>query len=103
PTAGTCAVMGTASTMACLCEALGLMLPGGASIPAVHAERVRHAQETGKAAVAAAHARIPPDRILTEAAFDNALRVLLAIGGSTNAVIHPAALARRVARRVDAD
>jgi dihydroxy-acid dehydratase len=95
-TAGTCAVMGTASTMACLTEALGLALPGTAAIPAVHADRLRAAEATGAAAVRMAAAGGPtPDRILTEAAVDNALRVLLAISGSTNAVVHLAAIAGR--------
>jgi len=95
-TAGTCAVMGTASTMACLTEALGLSLPGTAAIPAVHADRLRAGEATGAAAVRLAVDRGPtPDRILTEAAIDNALRVLLAIGGSTNAVVHLAAIAGR--------
>lgn len=103
PTAGTCGVMGTASTMACLTEALGLMLPGGASIPAVHADRLRHAEETGREAVRLAQDPLPPDRILTEEAFENALRVLQAIGGSTNAVIHLAAVAGRLGLKLSLD
>jgi dihydroxy-acid dehydratase len=95
-TAGTCAVMGTASTMACLVETLGLALPGTAAIPAVHADRLRAAEATGEAAVALARSRLTPAQILTPAAFENALRVLLAIGGSTNALIHLAAVAGRV-------
>ncbi len=95
-TAGTCAVMGTASTMACLAEALGMSLPGTAAIPAVHADRLRAAEATGAAAVGLTRSRLTPERILTPAAFENALRVLLAIGGSTNAVIHLAAIAGRV-------
>ncbi len=96
PTAGTCGVMGTASTMACLSEALGMMLPGGAAIPAVHAERQRHGERSGIQAVALAHSGLTPARIMTDAAFDNALRVLQAIGGSTNAVIHLTAIAGRL-------
>jgi dihydroxy-acid dehydratase len=95
-TAGTCAVMGTASTMACLAEALGMILPGTAAIPAVHADRLRAAEETGATAVRLAASRLTPDRILTPAAFENALRVLLAIGGSTNGIIHLTAIAGRV-------
>jgi len=95
-TAGTCAVMGTASTMACIAEALGMLLPGTAAIPAVHADRLRAAEATGHAAVALAHSRITIDRIVTPAAVENALRVLLAIGGSTNAVIHLTAIAGRL-------
>jgi len=94
-TAGTCAVMGTASTMAALSETLGLMLPGTAAIPAVHADRLRAAEATGAAAVALARSGLTPDRIVTERALENALRVLLAIGGSTNAVLHIAAIAGR--------
>jgi len=95
-TAGTCAVMGTASTMACLAEALGMALPGSAAIPAVHADRLRAAEATGEAAVGLARSRLTPDRIMTPAAFENALRVLLAVGGSTNAVIHLTAIAGRL-------
>jgi dihydroxy-acid dehydratase len=95
-TAGTCAVMGTASTMACLAETLGMTLPGTAAIPAVHADRLRAAEATGEAAVALIRSGLTPDRILTPASFENALRVLLAIGGSTNALIHLTAIAGRV-------
>ena len=95
-TAGTCAVMGTASTMACLAETLGMALPGTAAIPAVHADRLRAAEATGETAVALARSRLTPANILTPRAFENALRVLLAIGGSTNAIIHLAAVAGRV-------
>jgi dihydroxy-acid dehydratase len=95
-TTGTCAVMGTASTMACLAEALGMTLPGTAAIPAVHADRLRAAEATGETAVALIHSGLRPERILTPDAFENALRVLLAIGGSTNALIHLTAIAGRV-------
>ena len=95
PSAGTCMVMGTASTMACAAEALGMMLPGSAAIPAVLADRQRIARESGARAVALAAEGLTPDRILTPAAFTNALTVLLAVGGSTNAVIHLAAVAGR--------
>ncbi|HEY2970728.1 MAG TPA: dihydroxy-acid dehydratase [Casimicrobiaceae bacterium] len=95
-TAGTCAVMGTASTMACVAEALGMLLPGTAAIPAVHADRLRAAEATGRAAVALAHSRLTIDRIVTPTAVENALKVLLAIGGSTNAIIHLTAIAGRV-------
>ncbi|HUW37221.1 MAG TPA: IlvD/Edd family dehydratase [Rhodocyclaceae bacterium] len=96
-TAGSCAVMGTASTMACLAEALGMMLPGTAAIPAVHAGRLRAAEATGRRAVELAAAKIRPSQIITRASLGNALRVLLAIGGSTNAVIHLTAIAGRLA------
>jgi dihydroxy-acid dehydratase len=103
PTAGTCGVMGTASTMACLTEALGMMLPGGASVPAVHADRLRHAEESGRRALGLAAEQLTPARILTRQAFDNALRTLQAIGGSTNAVIHLTAVAGRLGFRLDLD
>src|SRR5215472_10408751 len=95
-TAGTCAVMGTASTMASIAEALGMMLPGTAAIPAVHADRLRAAEATGAAAVSLAQQRLTPDRIITPKSVENALRVLLAISGSTNAIIHLTAVAGRV-------
>ena len=100
-TAGTCAVMGTASTMACVVEALGMMLPGGAAIPAVHAERLRHGEASGKQALALAQSGLLPSQIMTEKAFENALRVLLAIGGSTNGIIHLTAIAGRLGIRLD--
>jgi dihydroxy-acid dehydratase len=94
-TAGTCAVMGTASTMACVAEALGMILPGTAAIPAVHADRLRAAEATGAAAVRLIGSRLTPDRMINAKSIENALRVVLAIGGSTNAVIHLAAIAGR--------
>jgi len=100
-TAGTCAVMGTASTMACIAETLGMALPGTAAIPAVHADRLRAAEATGEAAVALARSRVTPAQILTPKAIENALRVLLAIGGSTNAIIHLTAVAGRVGVPID--
>ena len=94
-TAGTCAVMGTASTMACLAEALGMILPGTAAIPAVHADRLRAAEATGAAAVKLIGSKLTPDKIINQKSVENALRVLLAIGGSTNAIIHVTAIAGR--------
>ena len=99
-TAGTCAVMGTASTMACIAEALGLMVPGTAAIPAVHANRLRAAEATGAAAVRLIGSALTPERILTAKSVDNALRTLLALGGSTNAVIHLTAIAGRAGVKV---
>jgi dihydroxy-acid dehydratase len=99
-TAGTCAVMGTASTMACLAEALGLMLPGSAAIPAVHADRLRAAEATGAAAVRLIESRITPDQIINAKSVENALRVLLALGGSTNGIIHLTAIAGRAGVKV---
>ncbi|WP_321947454.1 IlvD/Edd family dehydratase [Paraburkholderia sp. J10-1] len=101
PTVGTCSVMGTASTMACIAEALGIMLPGGASAPAVTADRIRIAERTGATAVAMIGQQLTPERILTPDAFENALRVLLAIGGSTNGIIHLTAIAGRLGVKID--
>ena len=98
---GTCSVMGTASTMACIAEALGMTVPGGASPPAVTAGRMRIAELTGAQAVQIARQRLTIDKILTAKAFENAMRVLLAIGGSTNAVIHLTAIAGRMGFEVD--
>jgi dihydroxy-acid dehydratase len=98
---GTCSVMGTASTMACLAEALGMTVPGGASPPAVTADRIRVAEQTGALAVQMAKDRLTTARILTPAAFENAMRVLLAIGGSTNGIVHLAAIAGRVGLDID--
>ncbi len=100
---GTCSVMGTASTMACIAEAMGIALPGSASAPAVTADRVRIAERTGTQAVALATAGIAPSSILTSEAFENGLRMLLAIGGSTNAIIHLTAVAGRVGIKLSLD
>jgi dihydroxy-acid dehydratase len=100
-TAGTCGVMGTASTMACLAEALGMIPLGHGSIPAVHADRLRAAEEAGALAVRLIETPIRPSQIITPHAIENALRVLLALGGSTNALIHLTAIAGRVGVRVD--
>jgi dihydroxy-acid dehydratase len=101
PTAGTCMVMGTASTMALCTEAMGMMLPGGAAIPAVMADRIRNAEATGARAVAIAKEGLTPAKIMTVQAFENALRVLLAISGSTNAIVHLAAMAGRLGIELD--
>ena len=95
-TTGSCAVMGTASTMAAIAEALGMSLPGTAAIPAVHADRLRAAEASGRRAVAMIKPPLRPSRIITERSVENALRVLLAIGGSSNALIHLTAIAGRV-------
>jgi dihydroxy-acid dehydratase len=94
--AGHCMVMGTASTMACMAEALGMTLPGGASIPAADSRRLRLAEASGRRIVQAVEEDLRPSRILTRAAFENAIRVCMAIGGSTNAVIHLIAIAGRL-------
>ncbi len=102
PSVGTCMVMGTASTMACMIEALGLSLPMAATAPAVHAERRRIAEASGRQAVALAiHGGPGPGDIMTPAAVRNALVVLQAIGGSTNGIIHLTAMAGRVGVPVD--
>jgi dihydroxy-acid dehydratase len=96
PSYGHCNEMGTASTMASLVEALGMCLPGTASIPAVDAARVRASEATGARAVELAREGPAPSQILTAEAFDNAITVLMSIGGGTNAVVHLLALAGRV-------
>jgi dihydroxy-acid dehydratase len=103
PTAGTCMVMGTASTMACVTEALGMMVPGGASPPAAYADRLRIGVETGRTAVRLAQEGPAPERIMTPEAFENAIRVLLAIGGSTNGVVHLTAMAGRLGIVIEPD
>ena len=100
-TAGTCGVMGTASTMACIAETLGMVPLGHGSIPAVHADRLRAAEEAGALAVKLIASPIRPSEIITAASVENALRVLLALGGSTNALIHLTAIAGRRGVRVD--
>jgi dihydroxy-acid dehydratase len=93
---GHCMTMGTASTMACMVEALGMALPGNASIPAVDARRYTLAQLTGRRIVAMIRNNLQMSQIVTRAAFENAIRTNAAIGGSTNAVIHLLALAKRM-------
>lgn len=101
PGPGTCMVMGTASTMALVSEAMGMMLPGGAAIPAVHADRLRHAEATGERAVALAAEELRPSQVMTKRSMTNALRVLQAVGGSTNGVVHLAAIAGRLGFDLD--
>jgi dihydroxy-acid dehydratase len=102
PTTGTCMVMGTAMTMACLAETLGFTLPGAATAPAVSSERMRLAEATGERAVAMARAGAPrPRDILTDASLGNAAVVLQAVSGSTNALIHLAAIAGRAGLAFD--
>ncbi|WP_173514474.1 IlvD/Edd family dehydratase [Sinorhizobium psoraleae] len=103
PGPGTCMVMGTASTMALVSEAMGMMLPGGAAIPAVHADRLRHAEATGERAVILSSEKLRPSQIMTKNSLGNALRVLQAVGGSTNGVIHLAAIAGRLGFDLDLD
>ena len=101
PTVGTCGVMGTASTMALITEALGMMISNGASAPAVSAERRRIAEETGKMAVEIATKSFNPKNFLTIKNFKNALTVLSAIGGSTNGIVHLTAMAGRLGIDID--
>ncbi|PVH95790.1 dihydroxy-acid/6-phosphogluconate dehydratase [Periconia macrospinosa] len=95
PTAGTCGVMGTASTMACILAALGLMPLKGATAPAVSSARLRIAEESGKLAIEASKTNLTPQQVLTRESFINAITVLQAIGGSTNAVVHLMAIVNR--------
>ena len=99
-TTGTCAVMGTASTMACIAETLGISLPGTAAIPAVHSARLLAAEESGKAAVALIGRKLKPKQIITAKSVENAFRMLMALGGSTNAIIHLTAVAGRLGIRI---
>ncbi|HWV53160.1 IlvD/Edd family dehydratase [Pseudorhodoplanes sp.] len=96
PSIGTCGVMGTASTIACMMEAMGMTLPGAATIPAPHADRIRMAEATGKQAAVLAKTGGPkPSDIITKDALHNAIVVLQSIGGSTNGVVHLSAIAGR--------
>ncbi|MFD1107714.1 IlvD/Edd family dehydratase [Pseudoroseomonas ludipueritiae] len=102
PSVGTCMVMGTASTMACMLEAMGLSLPHSAAIPAPHAERLRCAEATGRVAVEMARRGGPaPGKLLTAGSLRNAMVVLQAIGGSTNGLVHLAAIAGRLGMALD--
>ena len=102
-TAGHCTVMGTASTMTSLAEALGMTLPGSANIPAPDSRRMAIAELSGRAVVGMIEPGLKPSRILTRAAFENAITVLMALGGSTNAVIHLIAIAGRLGIRLTLD
>jgi dihydroxy-acid dehydratase len=93
---GHCMVMGTASTMAAIGEALGMSLPGTAAIPAPDSRRLRLAEAVGRQMVETIRLGLTPARVMTEAAFHNAIRLLMAIGGSTNAVVHLPAIAGRL-------
>ena len=93
PTCGSCAFYGTANTMCCMAEALGMSLPGAALVPAVYADRLRYGEETGKAIVSLVNNKVNADAIIQEKSLENAIRVLMATGGSTNAVLHLSAIA----------
>jgi dihydroxy-acid dehydratase len=98
---GTCMVMGTAATMMAITEALGMALPGASSIPAPDANHPRMCAAAGRRAVEMVWEDLTPEKILTPSAFDNAIRVHMALGGSTNAIIHVIALARRAGIALD--
>src|SRR6187397_1896410 len=98
---GTCMVMGTAATMMAITEALGLALPGASSIPAADSNHPRMCAAAGRRIVEMVWEDLTPTRILTAAAFDNAIKVHMAMGGSTNAIIHVVAMARRAGIPVD--
>ncbi|HTW66800.1 MAG TPA: dihydroxy-acid dehydratase, partial [Bryobacteraceae bacterium] len=102
-TSGHCAVMGTASTMTSLAEALGMTLPGCANIPAPDSRRLAIAELSGRAVVEMIEAELKPSRIMTREAFENAITVLMALGGSTNAVVHLIAIAGRLGIRLTLD
>lgn len=99
-TTGTCAVMGTASTMACIAETLGMMIPGSATIPAVNAERLVAAEESGRLAAELTRKPILPSQVITRESIENAFRVTVAIGGSTNCIMHLAAIGGRLGIRI---
>ncbi|MEJ8776624.1 dihydroxy-acid dehydratase [Pseudogracilibacillus sp. ICA-222130] len=96
PTAGHCMVMGSASTISSCSEALGMMLPGAAAVPATFNERMNLARQTGKTIVDQVRNNLTPSKIMTKKSFENAMKLLMAIGGSTNAVIHLIAIAKRL-------
>ena len=93
PTCGSCSFMGTANTMCCLAEAMGMCLPDSSGIPAVYAERLRIAEKSGEKICELVRSNITSCDIITEEAIKNAIKVCLAIGGSTNAILHLTALA----------
>ena len=100
---GTCMVMGTAATMMAIAEALGLSLPGASSIPAADSNHPRMCSNAGRRIVDMVWEELTPNKILTPAAFDNAIKVHMAMGGSTNAIIHVVAMARRAGIPMDMD
>ena len=102
-TSGTCAVMGTASTMACIAETLGMSLPGTAAIPSTHSARLVAAEESGRAVMRLITTKVTPSQIITRKSVENAFRVLMALGGSTNAIVHLTAIANRVNVRISMD
>jgi dihydroxy-acid dehydratase len=103
PSVGHCPEMGTASTMASIVEGLGMTLPGAAAIPATDSRRLQMAEQVGARAVELAREELRPSQVLTAEAFDNAITLMLAVGGSTNAVIHLLAIARRAGVELSLD
>jgi len=101
PCAGACWGMGTANTMACLCEALGMSLPGDGTAPAVMAKKSRLAEQAGEKIMELLTQEITPAKIMTRASLENAIKVNLAIGGSLNTVLHLPALAHELGMKVD--
>jgi dihydroxy-acid dehydratase len=99
-TLGVCAIFGTGTTMACIEEVLGLTLPGASTLPAVDSRRLALAKETGWQAVTLAREGLKPSQIITPAAVDNAIRFLLAVGGSSNAILHLTALTHELGREL---
>jgi len=102
-TPGTCMVMGTASTMACIVETLGLLIPGGATPLSGTGDRMRAGVKSGRLAVKIAQTNHTPKKMLTRASFLNAITVLTALGGSTNAIVHLLAIARRAGTELTLD
>ncbi|MHB1132068.1 MAG: dihydroxy-acid dehydratase [Chloroflexota bacterium] len=101
PTPGTCAMIGTANTMACLAEVLGMTLPLGATTPAVASAKLREARHAGRRVVELARQGVRPSDIMTRAAFENALSVTQAVGGSTNSLLHLPAIAHELDIKLD--
>ncbi len=99
-TSGTCGVMGTASTMACIAEVMGMSLPDSAAIPSVHSSRLVAAEMSGKAAAELIKNPILPSEVITEKSVENAFRVLMALSGSTNAIVHLTAVAGRLGIKI---
>ena len=100
---GHCMVMGTASTMNCVCEALGISLPGNGATPAVDSRRLRLGVAAGRRIVELARAEVRPSDLLSRESFENAITLLCSLGGSTNAVVHLCAIARRMGLALDLD
>ena len=103
PTCGSCSGMFTANSMNCLCEVLGLALPGNGTIPAVFSERIRLAKKAGMAVMDMFNKNIRPRDIVTKAAIDNVLKVDMALGCSTNSVLHMTAIAHEAKLDINLD